>query len=104
MTLKQFVFNEMDKKGYILDQELAKFCKGEPNFYTAEQYKEDWKRLNNCLSVHNFHQDNTTEIHKGYKCYLVRNKEIKEIDENRWLKIPKIYFNYLKNIGYNLTP
>ena len=98
-TLKQFIFNEMDKKGYVLDQELADFCGKEPNFYTAEQYKQEWQRLQWCLTSHNFHEDDTTEIHKGYRCYLVRNKEIKDIDENRWLKIPKIYFDYLKNKG-----
>ena len=45
MNLKQFIFSELDNGNYITDSALANFCKGDPNFSTAEEYKRRWQRL-----------------------------------------------------------
>lgn len=46
-NLKNFIFLRLDEKGYILDSEVAKFCKKEPNFSTVEEYKRQWRKLQN---------------------------------------------------------
>lgn len=45
-NLKKFVFEQMDKKGYVTDQEVATFIGGLPNFHTLEVYKYQWKKSN----------------------------------------------------------
>lgn len=102
-SLKKFIWEEMEKKGYVLDWELAKFCGKEVNYYTAEVYKREYNLLNQWINNNAYHNDPTSEIHKGRRMYLVRNEEIKKIDENRWMKIPKIYFEYLKNNGVRIV-
>jgi len=98
-SIKQKIWDKLDKDGYITDGDLFNIYRKEPNFYSAEMIKCDYFRLKNCLQVHNFHNDYTTETTKGHRCYLVRNAEMKKLDSNRWLKIPKVYYEYLNKLN-----
>ena len=95
MNLKQFVFQKLKDKGCVLDSELAKFCKGEPNFYTTSQYTREYYKLANAKSYFaDFENDPKTVITKGHRRYLIQREA-----GNKWQVIPKIYFEHLKNKG-----
>lgn len=105
MNLKQFIFDRLEKGHYITDTDLAKFCKGEPNFYQAETYKQEFARLQkakNDLAEYETHP--YTKIHKyrpnrkhAKTLFALKNEIL--IGVGRMYKIPKVYFDYLKNKG-----
>ena len=45
-SLKQYVYEKMEKDGYVTDQEIFDFTKKETSLYTACEYKDQWRRLN----------------------------------------------------------
>jgi hypothetical protein len=91
-NLKQFIFKKMEEQGYILDQELYKFCGREPNFSTAEIYKREYLNFKNAKE---YFKDFKNPILSHYKKrYSIGHKGI-----NEWWKIPKSYFLYLKSQG-----
>lgn len=112
-TLKQFIFQKMSE-GYVLDKDIANFIKktkGEKYykehdipFYQAETYKREYRLLENAKkqfddceekeisSYRNSYKGAKTKYHLHYK----------GMSENQMWKIPKIYFEYLKNKGVKL--
>lgn len=72
MTIKQKIWDKMEKDGYITDQELALIYGKEPNFYTAEIYKTQWR---NFTYDRDFFK-NKDIVEKSHHCrrYLVRLK------------------------------
>lgn len=108
-TLKQFIYKEMEKGNYITDLQLAKFCGHEPNYYQAELYKQEYKRLQSAkdfFKEYEEHKDTTLHKYKNsYKWaktrYYLENKTL--LGENRSYKIPKIYYEYLTKKGIKTT-
>ena len=50
-SLKQFVFEKMEKSGWVSDSELAEFQGKEPNWCQAEVYKSEYlRRMYNLLN------------------------------------------------------
>jgi hypothetical protein len=105
-TLKQFIFETMKEKGWVSDRELAKFCGDkEPSFSQAAIYQDEYSRLQNCKSQFEEYEDHPdTFIHKYknngkyFKTYFnLGNKTL--LGENRFWKIPKNYYEYLKEKG-----
>jgi hypothetical protein len=45
MTLKQFVWQELEKKGYVLDQEIVRFTGRTDSLASAETYKTSYFSL-----------------------------------------------------------
>jgi len=96
-SIKKFVFNALDKGIYLTDSDIAKLYKGEPNWYTVEQYKLEWQKLHNAKEKFAELETNpNTIIYKSGRKYLIRNKMWENMS---WYVIPKIYFNYLKEKG-----
>ena len=93
---------QMKENGYVLDRELAEFQGKEPSYYQAEVYKRDWETLQMCISANNYQDDDTSELWHPKGRYFVRNYTLKKINEYRWQKIPKVYFEYLKNKGVKI--
>jgi hypothetical protein len=44
MNLKQFIFEQMDKNGYVTDQEIVNFSKDINSLLTSGVYQEEWRR------------------------------------------------------------
>lgn len=44
-TLKQIIFEGMDKNGYITDNQICLQLDKEPSFKTIEEYKRQWRKL-----------------------------------------------------------
>lgn len=95
MSIKQKIWEHLDKNGDITDSDLAKIYGKEPNFYTAEVYKKEWENLKWCLKNYNFHLDKTTEIIKIKRRYFARNKQMKEEYGPSFMTIPKVYADYI---------
>lgn len=86
-TLKQYVFRLMDEKGYVLDQDLAKWYKDkEINYYQGERYKRLWRNLQY------FKDYEFTEFCKGNRKYLARTADM---PKHQWHKIPKELYEEL---------
>lgn len=103
-SIKQQIWDKLDKDGFCTDSELYKIYGKEPNFDTAEIYKAEYYVLKNA---------------KERFAELIKNPEVRimfykpnykggrprcslsagDYRENRWWKIPKGYFEYLKEIG-----
>ena len=97
-TLKQFVFEKLEENGCVLDQDVYNFLGREPNFYTIQQYKGEFYSFHYAKKYfENFEEDKTTKIGKGNRMYYITNEEMEK--DNRIIKIPKIYYNYLKDKG-----
>jgi adenylate kinase family enzyme len=112
-SLKQFIFEKMANDGYVMDKELAKFCGGEPDFSLAENYKEQYRRIEReKRNLENYkerfeeyekHPDTLIEKYKNgsYKGAKTRftlgNKTL--LGENKFWKISKNYYEYLKENG-----
>ena len=94
-SLKQFIFEEMKNKGYVLDKELASFCGKEPNFYTASVYAKEWRNLESAKGYFDGKIKNDTSISKFGRRYVIK------IDKD-YRGIPKIYFEYLKERGVKI--
>ena len=95
-TLKQFIFRKMSKGNYILDQDLARFVgkDKEVNFYTAECYKREYLNFENDKQFFKDWEINHNTIIAHYR----RRYQISR-GENKWYKISKAYFLYLKEKG-----
>jgi hypothetical protein len=100
MTLKQFVFQQLDLNGYILDDEIFKLTNNENSLITAEQYKNEWRMLKRDKEQFKELEDVPSLIiaSRGNrrKKYLLRDSKW---DNMKWYQISKIYFNYLKEKG-----
>lgn len=90
-TLKKFIFEEMEKKGYVLDQEVYKFLGREPDYYTVSVYKTEFENLRRYTE--HFKDLPNKVISKGNRKYLLRNSMSEGLG---WYKIPKVYYKYLK--------
>lgn len=95
-SLKQFIWDKMEKGEYILDQDLASFVgkDKEVNFYTAECYKREYTAFNNDKNFFKDWETNPETIIAHYR----RRYQISR-GENKWYKISKNYYNYLKEKG-----
>jgi hypothetical protein len=93
-SLKQFIFDKLEHQNYILDNEVYKFLNKEPNWYSVQQYKNDYFRLKSAQQYFREFEVNQNTIikHSGNK-YLIRDKMWENM---KWIVIPKIYFDYLK--------
>ncbi len=94
-TLKSFIWDELDKKGYVLDRDIAKF-RDKVNWGTVEEYKRRHNTLNREIYDYGELEDdiNTMIERKGY---LLTNEKI--LGKDKAIKISKDYFDYLKERG-----
>ena len=69
MSLKKYIFAELDKGGYITDSMLYKFCGEKLNFSTAEEYKRQWHRLQEDIRF--FEDKKIKEKHKASKRNII---------------------------------
>ena len=67
MTLKQQIWDKLEKDGYITDSELAKIYGKEPNFYTAEVYKAEYFALKNAKEYFEKLENSGEAIIRGYR-------------------------------------
>jgi hypothetical protein len=87
-SIKQKIFEKLDKDGYITDQDLAIIYEKEPNFMTAEGYKDQWKRLQ-----HNRRYFEGMDIR-----YVERYKGLKaSADDKHWYRMSPDYWNEIKD-------
>ena len=101
MKIKQFIFKEMENKGYVLDQEVFNFLGKEPNYYTIELYKKEWLGFKRAKEYFiDFENNKNTIIRKSGRRYLII---IKMSESLGWYLIPKSYFNYLKEKGVEIV-
>jgi hypothetical protein len=98
-TLKQFIFNKLEKGEYILDQDVARFLgkEKEVNYYTVEKYKKEYYRFKNAKERFEDFENKGIELSKVNRKYLIRNNEM---PEHQWFQIPKSYYEYLKEKGF----
>lgn len=102
-TLKQFIFERMDKNNYVLDQEVSNFLGKEPNFSATAIYQQEWQTLNNQkLNFEDFIKEKGVYISKyknSNKYSKTRYTLSKKSMGNQGWKITKSYFEYLKEKG-----
>jgi len=89
LTLKQFVFQKLKENDGITDSEIAKFCKGEPNWYTIQQYSGEYHRLER---DRNYYRDKEIVALHHYK----KKYTCKVYGSLYWTKISKQYFEEIK--------
>ena len=98
-NLKQFIFKELEEKGYVTDQATFNFLGKEPNFYTVQQYTDQWHSFNRAKK----HWGEPTEdvvIHRGHRyCIISAMEYVYNNNISEGYKIPRIYFEYLKEKG-----
>ena len=90
-SIKQKIWNKLDKDGYCTDSDLAKIYGKEPNFSTAEEYKRAWHKLR--AEKLEFADKEIVEKHHSGRRYFVR---LKGMDRNTWYKVGKDFYNLLK--------
>lgn len=88
MTLKQFIFDKLEKGGYISDQQVYDFLGYEPNYMTIEAYKASYHRLKREIEF--FEGKNILSITKA------RGRYFAEIGKGKGYYISKEYKNYLE--------
>ena len=88
-SLKQFIFEKMSAGEYVTDTMLAKFCGGEPNYYQAEVYKSQFRKIERDREF--FADKNITRI-EHYR----RNYKAQLDNQNSWYRIGKDYYNEIK--------
>ena len=91
MSIKSKIFKELEKKGYITDDFIYEIYKGEPNFATAADYKEQYYRLKNDINF--FKDKEIIEKVKARRSYLVRVKE-----QETYYKVCKDFYLMIKTI------
>jgi len=98
-SLKKFIYEKLEKGEYISDQDVFNFMgSNDFSFYTAEQYKDEFRRLEFLKEkFKDFIKDPTVRICKNYRCHILDNHEMRE--KSMVYKIPKTYFDYLKGKG-----
>lgn len=92
MTLKQFIFKQMEKNGYVLDVEVARFTKKEFSFNTVEEYKREYKSLE--WAKEQYKDLKNPELKHSGRRYLIRDKNW---EDNLYQVIPKSYYLKRKN-------
>jgi len=68
--------------------------KGRVNLCTVEDYKDEWRRFNHAKERFDDVEDKIIQSYR--RNYMLKYKGM---GEHEWYKIPKIYFNYLKDKG-----
>ena len=92
-SLKKFIWEEMSKKGYVLDCELAKFLRREPNYGVAEEYKREYLKYNHDKEFFGEKINKNTKLE-----HFGRRYQISINGENEWYRISKIYYKELEEI------
>lgn len=88
-NIKKQIWSKLEKEGYITDMELAKIYGGEPNFYVAETYKQEYFNLKRDIE---FFGDTVCRIEKYMRSYKASTTYI----GGGWYKISKAYYEKLK--------
>lgn len=89
MSIKTKIWSKLDRDGYITDQDLYDIYGKEPNFVTAEEYKRQWRSLNNYRAY--FDNKDIARIEKYKRYYKAQLR-----GENVWHKISKAYYQEIK--------
>lgn len=90
LTKRQQVFEILDKKGYILDDQTSKIF-GENKLWCVSEHIRIWKKLQ---TDRNFFKDvKIVEKKKGYRCHLVRTKNMKD---GQYYKVGKEFYNEIE--------
>lgn len=112
-TLKQFIFQKM-AEGYMTDKDLSEFIKSTKGeeyykehdlpYCQAEVYKREYQALENAKNEFDDCEDIVISSYRNsYKGAKTRyNLRHKGMVENQWWKIPKIYFEHLKEKGVKI--
>lgn len=95
MNLKQFVWQELDKNGYVLDQDIFRFAKKDNCLCAAATYKSAWHSFNHLKDT--------------FKKRIENEKwEVSKVNRQYWLEfksccfmINKDYADYLKSLKDN---
>ncbi len=88
-TIKQKIFDELDKTGYLTDSQVAKiYGAKEINFTTSENYKGMWRRFNADLNF--FKGKKIIGVEKGHRIYLVK------IDTGEFYKVGKDFYDEIQ--------
>lgn len=87
-TKRQQVFEILDKKGFILDDEAVKIL-GNENLCNISEYVRMWKAYTR--DVEYFENKEIVEKHKSYRKHLVRLKGC-----DSWLAVSKQFFDTVK--------
>lgn len=69
-SLKQFVYETLEEKGYITDTDVFKFTNNENSLISAEEYKRSFKRLERDRDFAK-KEGNITACEKGHRAYYV---------------------------------
>ena len=98
MTIKQKIWDKLEKDNYITDTELAKIYGREPNFYTAEAVKSEYFSFKKYKEMFaSIASEKNTVIKKAgnrRKRYLIGKPK-----ENKWSFVSSAYYSYLKSQG-----
>jgi hypothetical protein len=95
MSIKQKIWDKLDKDGYCTDSDLAKIYGKEPNFYTSEIYKKAWLKLK--LEKEEFKDKEIVEKHHSKGKYLIR---LKGMDKFSWYKVGKDFYNTINFLPF----
>lgn len=87
MSIKQKIFEKLDKDGYCTDQDTADIYGKEPNWTTAEEYKRQWHRLQADKAFFKGHIIVKKEKHR--KGHYV---QLKNAEEDTWFSVGKDYY------------
>ena len=91
MSIKQKIWEKLDKDGYCLDKDLAKIYGGEVNYCVAEEYKRAWLKLK--LEREEFDGKEIIEkMHSGRKYYI----RLKGMDKFSWYQVGKDFYEQIK--------
>jgi len=89
-SLKQFVYEELNKGRYLTDSDIFGFRKREEDIITATTYKQNWERLNRDREW--FKDKDISKLHNYKRNYMA---QIRGYDF--WTKICKEYFEEIKH-------
>lgn len=88
MTIKQKIFEKLEKDGYCTDSDLAKIYGKEPNYYTAEQYKKAWLKLK--FDRERFGDEEIIKKSHHNRGYYI---QLKGMDKYAFYKVSKDFYN-----------
>ena len=97
VSLKKFIWDKLDKGEYITDSILYKFKNKEPNYYLAEVYKKLYYNFHKAIDKFSEKINRQSIIHNYSGRYSLSLN-----GENEWYKIPKDYYEHLKNKGVKI--
>jgi len=95
MNLKQFIWQELDKNGYVLDQNIFRFAKKDNCLCAASTYKQSYWVTRRTRE--HFEERIKKEKWKVSKCNGGHYLDFKEGS----YKINKDYYDYLKSLKDN---